>query len=195
MTVQAKLEEVARYLDSRDDPALARLIKTRQLSPEQQSNQLRIRSSMQAVEMALETAESAVARLKQSVNKDKLNRKPMQAPTLDSIFRTSRNIGAALMAKRAELDELQLRVEMLNMNMSAASDRRSSSTSDVQLDDDDNQTPRKALTNEAHMVQTVKADEIDRKVQQILDREVIGQTFREKFLATHKQPLLSVAKV
>ena len=145
--------------------------------------------------MALETAESAVARLKQSVNKDKLNRKPMQAPTLDSIFRTSRNIGAALMAKRAELDELQLRVEMLNMNMSAASDRRSSSTSDVQLDDDDNQTPRKALTNEAHMVQTVKADEIDRKVQQILDREVIGQTFREKFLATHKQPLLSVAKV
>ena len=187
MTVQAKLEEVARYLDSRDDPAFARLVKTRQLSPEQQSNQLRIRSSMQAVEMALETAESAVARLKQSLNKDRLNRKPMQAPTLDSIYRTSRNIGTALMAKRAELDELQLRVEMLNMNMSAVSD--------VEQSDGDNQTPRKALTNEAHNVHTTTAEEIDRKVQQILDREVFGRTFREKFLAAHKQPLLSTSKL
>jgi hypothetical protein len=116
LTAKTKTEEITRYLKAREDPAFARLVKIRQLGPEQLENQKRLRRVQQNVIEGLDQLEQAIASLKDRMLDRKLGRSPMKAPSLDSIHRASRNIIHALHAKNLELDDLALRLQMATLS-------------------------------------------------------------------------------
>lgn len=124
LKAKAKTEEIVRYLKAREDPNLARLVRVRQLGPEQQETQRRLRQSSQSVTEAVEALEAGIANLRERMVERKLGRTPMKAPSLDTIHRASRNITSALHARNVELDDLMLRLEMALLSTTTTTNTR-----------------------------------------------------------------------
>lgn len=217
MTAKAKVEEIARYVRAREDPTLARLIRIRQLGPEQQANQARIRSAHQAVESALVSAESALSRLHSQVLDRKMGRSPMKAPSIDTIHRAMRNITRALEVRRAELDDLQLRLDMVYLSTSRHNTPKAERHRKIQANgspEDSGRVSRDASPNKSfdasfrgddaktgngqqgiQRAQKVSS-EVERRVQRMLDAEVFGQELKKSFAAAGRTtPLFSTVEV
>ncbi|BGP58371.1 hypothetical protein JCM8202_001872 [Rhodotorula sphaerocarpa] len=108
---ETKREEAARFLRARSDPAFAKLVRVRQLGPEQTENQRKIRLQVEAVRSKIEQLEEHLLSLKKQLAKEKLGQSALQAPSLDSIQRAMRNITIAAAEKGLELDELTSKLE------------------------------------------------------------------------------------
>ncbi|CED85606.1 Nuclear pore complex, Nup214/CAN component [Phaffia rhodozyma] len=116
LKADTKLEEVARFLRARDDPDFAKMVRIRQLGPEHLENQQRLRKTTQTVRDRIGQLENHLDILRKEVIREKNGRASMKAPTLDSISRTIRNITAAVREKAFEIEDLSLRLHVLQLS-------------------------------------------------------------------------------
>lgn len=194
-SVKAKAEEINRYLRAKEDPQVAKMVRVRQLGPEQLENQNRIRKQTQNVTEALNELERTITTLKDKVLEEKLGRSPLQAPSLDSIYRATRNLTSALQSKVAELDDIGLRLDMMTLSTSS------------RVEGKDNTPRERRLLGSAAGSSTKTADgsplragwattprittRVERNVQKALAAEDFGQQLKEAWLAKHHQPLFN----
>lgn len=121
---------------ARTDPEFAKMVRVRQLGPEQLENQKHIRASMESVRARLEELEDHLAVLKEKVVEAKLGKSSLKAPSLDSISRAIRNITVAVTEKMFEIDELALRLDMMRVSLdSPAPHARKARVRPVTVDD------------------------------------------------------------
>lgn len=115
LKAETKREEAARFIRARSDPVFAKLVRVRQLGPEQVEYQKNIRLQVEAVRARVEQVEEHVASVKEKVRQDRQGKSAFKAPTLDSVNRAVRNITSAVKDKAFELDELAGRLDLLNV--------------------------------------------------------------------------------
>ncbi|GAA5830463.1 hypothetical protein JCM3766R1_002730 [Sporobolomyces carnicolor] len=141
LKAETKREEAARFVRAKNDPAFAKMIRIRQLGPEQIEHQRKIRLQMEAVRSRVEQLEDHLMALKSKVNEDQKGRTSFKAPSLDSVNRAVRNITAAVTEKTFELDQLAHRLDQVRLGPSpdATGQRRHRSPS-VALDETINQS-------------------------------------------------------
>ena len=200
---KAKTEEINRYLKARNDPAIAKLVKVRQLGPEQLENQYKIRHSQESVREAIDELEHVISTLKDKVIERKLGRTPLKAPSLDSIHRAMRNITNALRIKALELDDLALRLDMANLTTDTLAGGKKSSHNEVERElsisrqggrqQGSSPTGAKVQMMTSHRSQLRElTPDVEKKVQRMLAAEVFGQRLKEVWLANGRtQPLIN----
>ncbi|KAL7409677.1 hypothetical protein BDY24DRAFT_332670, partial [Mrakia frigida] len=115
LKADTKMEESARFLRAKDDPDFAKMIRVRQLGPEHTENQQKLRKTTQLVRDRVLQLENHLAVLKKRVGQEKSGSVPMKAPSLDTIARTMRNITVAVNEKTYEIDDLELRLDVLRL--------------------------------------------------------------------------------
>ncbi|KWU41271.1 hypothetical protein RHOSPDRAFT_8490, partial [Rhodotorula sp. JG-1b] len=115
LKAETKREEASGFLRARSDPAFAKLVRVRQLGPEQTENQRKIRHQVEAVRAKIEQLEEHLLSLKKQLAKEKLGQTTLQAPSLDSIQRAMRNITVAATEKGLELDEIAARLHRMQI--------------------------------------------------------------------------------
>ncbi|GAA5902104.1 uncharacterized protein JCM6883_001299 [Sporobolomyces salmoneus] len=115
LKAETKKEEAARFVRAKNDPAFAKMIRIRQLGPEQIENQRKIRLQMEAVRSRVEQLEEHLMALKGKVNEDQKGRSSFKAPSLDSVNRAVRNITVAVSEKTFELDQLAQRLDQVRL--------------------------------------------------------------------------------
>lgn len=71
---ETKREEAARFIRARSDPEFAKMVRLRQLGPEQVENQKKIRHSIETVRTGVEQLENHLAAVKDEVTKARLGR-------------------------------------------------------------------------------------------------------------------------
>lgn len=82
LAAETKREEAARFIRAREDPAFAKMVRVRQLGPEQSENQRRIRLQVDAVRTKIEQLEEHMLGLKDQLAKEKLGRASLKCVTL-----------------------------------------------------------------------------------------------------------------
>ncbi|SCZ99633.1 BZ3500_MvSof-1268-A1-R1_Chr3-1g06172 [Microbotryum saponariae] len=115
LKAETKSEEAARFIRAKDDPVFAKMVRVRQLGPEQLENQKRLRLAMTTIKATLEQVEDHVSVLREKMVESRLGRTSFKAPSLDSVNRAVRNISSAVAEKTFELDELTLRLELMRV--------------------------------------------------------------------------------
>ncbi|ORY04091.1 hypothetical protein K493DRAFT_153166, partial [Basidiobolus meristosporus CBS 931.73] len=120
LKIEMKREEAARFLRAKEDPDYAKLVKVRQLGPEHSDNQQKLRRYSQTVNDRIEELEGHLAFLKNS-SKYSGSKRGMEAPSLDTIFRTIRNISSAVKDHSNNLENLTAGINRLNLNTSSLS--------------------------------------------------------------------------
>ena len=197
-TAKAKAEEISRHLKAKNDPQVARIVKIRQLGPEQLENQTRIRRSTQNVTEALEELERAIALLKDKALERKLGRTPMKAPSLDTMHRAMRNMTSALQRRILELDDLSLRFNMLTMSTNpprrdsrANTPRREGSAEPASREG----TPVQERSSSTPRRSTKDPTDMEKKVQRLLEAEAFGQRLKAAWLDNGRrtEPLLNTS--
>ncbi|KAF8604196.1 hypothetical protein BDV93DRAFT_472133 [Ceratobasidium sp. AG-I] len=113
--VQAKRNEIARYIKAKKDPKYARLLKTRTSSPEHVESQTKLRKSIQVVRERTRQLEDFMAKQKSRIQKQKEGKRDFKVPSIDTINRTMRNIDAALAQKTDEITVLTTRVDRMKL--------------------------------------------------------------------------------
>ncbi|SCV74539.1 BQ2448_7568 [Microbotryum intermedium] len=121
LKAETKNEEAARFIRAKDDPVFAKMVRVRQLGPEQLENQKRLRLAMTTTKATLEQVEDHVSVLREKLIESRLGRTSFKAPSLDSVNRTVRNISSAVAEKTFELDELTLRLELMRVQPASTS--------------------------------------------------------------------------
>jgi nucleoporin NUP159 len=183
---------------------VAKLVRIRQLGPEQLENQNRIRRQTQNVNDALDELEKMVMSLKDKVLEEKHGRSPLQAPSLDSIYRAIRHLTAGLHRKIIELDDVALRLDMISLSTETTGKphettpkasrlasslvlaKRSASPLGSKSERSFTRTPKKHV---AHATAR-----IERNVKRTLAAEEFGQKLRDAWLANgRKEPLLNTS--
>ncbi|GAA5834325.1 hypothetical protein JCM11251_007959 [Rhodosporidiobolus azoricus] len=124
LKAETKREEAARFLRAKNDPSFGKMVRVRQLGPEQAENQRRIRLQIEAVRTKLEQLEQHMASIKTKVHDEKLGKSSFKAPTLDSVNRAVRNITVAASEKASELNDLSSRLELLRIRPASTSTPR-----------------------------------------------------------------------
>lgn len=71
---ETKREEAGRFIRARSDPAFAKMVRVRQLGPEQMENQRKIRLQMQAAIASADQLEEHMLNLKKRLTDEKLGR-------------------------------------------------------------------------------------------------------------------------
>lgn len=115
LKAETKREEAARFIRARCDPVFAKMVRVRQLGPEQVENQKKIRVAVEATRSKIEQLEEHMRTLKDKVIEDKIGRSSFKTPPLDAVNRAVRNITAAVTEKTFELDDLALRLDLLRV--------------------------------------------------------------------------------
>lgn len=202
-SAKAKAEEINRYFRAREDPQVAKMVRVRQLGPEQLENQNRIRRQTQNVNEAMDELEGTILTLKAKVLEEKLGRSPLQAPSLDSIYRAIRNMTAGFQSKIAELDDVALRLEMANLSTSspAKKDRTPKGIRPLIApppanngDSHQNSTERSFSRPHATKVQGGKVmSRVEKNVRRALAAEEFGQKLKDAWLANRTEPLLNTS--
>ncbi|KDN48832.1 hypothetical protein RSAG8_02819, partial [Rhizoctonia solani AG-8 WAC10335] len=113
--VQAKRNEIARYLKAKKDPKYARLLKSRTSSPEHIESQTKLRKSLQVVRERTRQLEDFMAAQRSRIQKQKEGRREFKVPSIDTINRTMRNIDSALAQKSDEIASLTTRVDRMKL--------------------------------------------------------------------------------
>ncbi|KAG8728502.1 hypothetical protein FRC11_010933, partial [Ceratobasidium sp. 423] len=127
--VQAKRNEIARYLKAKKDPKYTRLLKSRTSSPEHIESQTKLRKSLQIVRERTRQLESFMATQRSRIQKQKEGRREFKVPSIDTINRTMRNIDSALAQKSEEIASLAARVDRMKLK----APRRKASTNAAPL--------------------------------------------------------------
>ena len=185
---------------AKTDPQVARIVKIRQLGPEQLENQTRIRHLTQSVTEALEELERAIALLKDKALERKLGRTPMKAPSLDSIHRAMRNMTSALQRRILELDDLSLRLDMLTLSTSSprrdsrASTPRREGSADLSSSREGTPVPESRAGASPRRGSKDPTD-MEKKVQKLLAAEAFGQRLKAAWLddGRRTEPLLNTS--
>ncbi|KDE07199.1 hypothetical protein MVLG_02599 [Microbotryum lychnidis-dioicae p1A1 Lamole] len=115
LKAETKSEEAARFIRAKDDPVFAKMVRVRQLGPEQLENQKRLRLAMTTMKATLGQVEDHVSVLREKMVESRLGRTSFKAPSLDSVNRAVRNISSAVAEKTFELDELTVRLELMRV--------------------------------------------------------------------------------
>ena len=115
LKAETKREEAARFIRARSDPVFAKLVRVRQLGPEQVEYQKNIRLQVEGVRARIEQVEEHLVGVKDKVRQDRQGKTAFKAPSLDSVNRAVRNITSAVKDKASELDDLALRIDLLNV--------------------------------------------------------------------------------
>lgn len=201
---KAKAEEINRYLRARDDPQVKQIVRVRQLGPEQVENQNRIRRQTQNVNEALNELERSITILKEKVLEEKLGRSPMQAPSLDSIYRAIRNLSAGLQNKIAELDDIALRLDMTTLTTDSPARSKGStpnrrnfaaitSTSVVDRESPARSPASRSFSHSSSKDLNKTTSRVERNVRRALAAEEFGQKLHEAWLAERTEPLLNTS--
>lgn len=111
---ETKREELSRWVKAKDDPDFAKILKSRSLGPEHTENQLRLRKLLQITSTRLQQCEDIMQALQKKLNQEKTGKAVFQAPTLDTIDRTCRNIKMALEERTEIVDKLSERVKTIS---------------------------------------------------------------------------------
>ncbi|GEM11245.1 nuclear pore complex protein Nup214 [Rhodotorula toruloides] len=190
LKAEMKREEAARLIRARSDPAFAKMIRVRQLGPEQMENQRKIRLQMQAAIASADQLEEHLLSLKKRVTDEKLGRQSFQAPSLDSVGRALRNISLAVTEKTLELDGLTMRLNSVRLQpASNATPRRKllQRTSSLALDEPLQRSPAsRQLTSAGSSSNAVATAEA------ALQAERSGGVLKQALLAARRdQPLLN----
>ncbi|KEP48699.1 hypothetical protein V565_117840 [Rhizoctonia solani 123E] len=127
--VQAKRNEIARYLKAKKDPKYTRLLKSRTSSPEHIESQTKLRKSLQIVRERTRQLEDFMATQRSRIQKQKEGRREFKVPSIDTINRTMRNIDSALAQKTDEIVALTARVDRMKIK----APRRKASTNTAPL--------------------------------------------------------------
>ncbi|KAK4048627.1 hypothetical protein OIV83_004597 [Microbotryomycetes sp. JL201] len=117
LKAETKREEALRFLRARSDPEFAKMVRVRQLGPEQVENQRQIRLAMESVQSRLDELEDHLDTLKEKVVADRLGKSSFKAPSLDSVNRAIRNITVAVTDKTFEIDELAVRLDLMRVKL------------------------------------------------------------------------------
>ncbi|KAF9580952.1 hypothetical protein BGW38_002203, partial [Lunasporangiospora selenospora] len=115
--VTTKKEEVGRLLKARQDPSLLELVMMSGLNPAQISQQDQMKKSFEAVDSQLQQVEEFIDALHQKATKLRHGH-TAEAPTLDSIRRSIRNISSTLIQRQNDLDELSSQLDRLSVSSS-----------------------------------------------------------------------------
>ncbi|KAL1914704.1 uncharacterized protein VTP21DRAFT_7962 [Calcarisporiella thermophila] len=127
LKIETKREEAARFLRARMDPEFAKLVKVRNLGPEQAEDQQRLRKAIQKVSEQIACMEECLAQMKEYVQEQKIGgSRSLRAPSLDTIHRVIRNISSAISDRAQELDELNTSLSRLSLGDSFATSKRDS---------------------------------------------------------------------
>ncbi|CAE6440870.1 unnamed protein product, partial [Rhizoctonia solani] len=113
--VQAKRNEIARYIKAKKDPKYTRLLKSRTSSPEHIESQTKLRKSLQIVRERTRQLEDFMAAQRSRIQKQKEGRREFKVPSIDTINRTMRNIDSALAQKSEEIVTLTARVDRMKL--------------------------------------------------------------------------------
>ncbi|CAE6389581.1 unnamed protein product [Rhizoctonia solani] len=113
--VQAKRNEIARYIKAKKDPKYTRLLKSRTSSPEHIESQTKLRKSLQIVRERTRQLEDFMATQRSRMQKQKEGRREFKVPSIDTINRTMRNIDSALAHKSEEIAALTARVDRMKL--------------------------------------------------------------------------------
>ncbi|KAH7341645.1 hypothetical protein B0J17DRAFT_714801 [Rhizoctonia solani] len=113
--VQAKRNEIARYIKAKKDPKYTRLLKSRTSSPEHIESQTKLRKSLQIVRERTRQLEDFMATQRSRVQKQKEGRREFKVPSIDTINRTMRNIDSALSQKSDEIAALTVKVDRMKL--------------------------------------------------------------------------------
>ncbi|BGP11697.1 hypothetical protein JCM10049v2_007617 [Rhodotorula toruloides] len=190
LKAETKREEAGRFIRARADPAFAKMVRVRQLGPEQSENQRKIRLQMQAAIASAEQLEEHMLNLKKRLTDEKLGRQSFKAPSLDSVSRALRNISLAVSEKTLELDDLTLRLDSVRLQpASNATPRRKllQRSSSLALDERLQRSPALQPSN-------VTGDPSNAAVtaEAALQAERSGAILKRALLAARKdQPLLN----
>ncbi|CAE6461463.1 unnamed protein product [Rhizoctonia solani] len=127
--VQAKRNEIARYIKAKKDPKYTRLLKSRTSSPEHIESQTKLRKSLQIVRERTRQLEDFMATQRSRVQNQKEGRREFKVPSIDTINRTMRNIDSALSQKSDEIAALTAKMDRMKLK----APRRKASTNAAPL--------------------------------------------------------------
>ncbi|CAE6438308.1 unnamed protein product, partial [Rhizoctonia solani] len=113
--VQAKRNEIARYIRAKKDPKYTRLLKSRISSPEHIESQIKLRKSLQIVKDRTRQLEDFMAAQRSRMQKQREGRREFKVPSIDTISRTMRNIDSALAQRSDEIASLTARVDRMKL--------------------------------------------------------------------------------
>ncbi|KAG8906057.1 hypothetical protein FRB99_007714 [Tulasnella sp. 403] len=113
--LETRQAEIRRFSQGRDDPEVAAMIRERQLGPEQEANQIRLRRLCESVGKSVEQLEVFVEGEKRRLDQAKAGKHPIQPPPLESITRSMARMKATANLRLQELTDLEQRLAALNL--------------------------------------------------------------------------------
>lgn len=105
-----KAGQADKFLKARKDPSFARAMQVKELSPQQQADQVRLRKIVSMTESRLSELDTGIGGLKRRASE-----RPRGQPALERIQRSVRNIDTAIRDRHAAVDELARRVSGLRL--------------------------------------------------------------------------------
>ncbi|KZW02766.1 hypothetical protein EXIGLDRAFT_703530 [Exidia glandulosa HHB12029] len=124
LQAEVKQEEMVRYSKANKDPEFKRMINVRGLGPEQEESQAKLRKQMQTVGDRIQQLEDVLESQRRRLEMHRTGRHRIEAPTLDTVNRTCRNIDIALDQRAAEVSRLVTAVDALRISPAVASPPR-----------------------------------------------------------------------
>lgn len=105
-----KAGQADKFFKARKDPSFARAMQVKELSPQQQADQVRLRKVVSMTESRLSELDTGIGGLKRRASE-----RPRAQPALERIQRSVRNIDTAIRDRHAAVDELARRVSSLRL--------------------------------------------------------------------------------
>ncbi|KAH7092837.1 hypothetical protein BKA62DRAFT_663553 [Auriculariales sp. MPI-PUGE-AT-0066] len=140
--IGVKREQLKNIKDARNDPTIRQTLEDRELGPEQMETRTKLRRQVELVQDRVEQLEGVVQGVKRRV--DMSGRHKIEAPSLELVNRTCRNMDIALEQRSSDISSLTARVNSLDLSRKASkrangvpavqnfsSDARSSSNTQV----------------------------------------------------------------
>ncbi|KAL8291693.1 hypothetical protein RQP46_001951 [Phenoliferia psychrophenolica] len=192
LKAETKREEAARFLRAKTDPAIAKVVRVRQLGPEQIENQKQIRLSVEAVRARVEQVEDHMLVLKDKVMEERLGRSSFKIPSLDAVNRAVRNITVAVSDRMFELDELASRLDLLRVQPDTAPELSVSRSRSRRSPSVDNtlSTSLVGISSPRAKSSVVNPD-VNATVQAALNAERSVSVLKRALLAVRSAPLLN----
>ncbi|KAG8830152.1 hypothetical protein FRC17_005344 [Serendipita sp. 399] len=122
LLTEARREEASRYFKARQNPEFfEKIIKPRGLGPEHAENQLKLRKGFQLESSRVKELEEAILKLKHKVDSFKAGKQTVQAPSLDTIQKSFKNMEYYLSGVTDQVVQLTARIDSLPPKMAVAS--------------------------------------------------------------------------
>lgn len=176
LKAEIKRDETSRFLRARKDPSFAKLVHVRHLGPEHMENQQRLRRTTHMVRERMQELEDYLHTIKTAVANDKQGRTAMQAPSLDSVYRSAEHISTLAARRLGELERLSAELREL---------RPSASPEKVYGSESMSMTPRKTSTalDSVHALQSTLPEvtsDIDREAEEKAQYAALDSLFKAR---------------